>query len=226
VNFDFRRDRPNLRALRCRAVASVVGLALGVGAAAGCRSKADVAPAPPPAVPRSEALQIDQDVHYGPTCPVPRIQIDDAGVHLSLYPSNGYLVRVDAAASPSAPPSLWDREIVPAPRRCPSVGRRAGRLDQAALTSLLRQVVAALPPCPKPPDDSHLPMLYAATMIHGVVTISASPNTPASELREAGEAAARAGLAQVQLRTYGEPPPNCTGAISPVDLHGLEIPLN
>jgi len=203
----------------------MIGLALAVGAAPGCRSKAGVAPAPPPAVSHDEALEIDQDVHYGPTCPVPRIQIDEAGAHLSLYPSNGYLVRSDAAVSPSAPSSAWYREIVPAPGRCPSVGRRAGRLDQDALTSLLRQVVATLPDCPKPPNDSDMAKIYAVLMRpDGIVAIAASPNTPARDLREAGEAAARAGLAQVRLRDYEQPSPDCTGAILPAALKDLEDP--
>ena len=203
----------------------MIGLALAVGAAPGCRSKAGVAPAPPPAVSHDEALEIDQDVHYGPTCPVPRIQIDEAGVHVSLYPSNAYLVRSYWVAAPSEPPSIWDREIVLAPERCPSVGRRAGRVDQAALTSLLRQVVAALPHCPRPPDDSKIAKVYSALMSpRGIVAIAASPNTPARELREAGEAAARAGLAQVRLRDYEQPPPDCTGAILPAALKDLEDP--
>ena len=44
------------------------------------------------------------------------------------------------------------------------------------------------------------------------------------ELREAGEAAARAGLAQVRLRDYEQPPPDCTGAILPAALKDLEDP--
>jgi hypothetical protein len=51
-------------------------------------------------------------------------------------------------------------------------------------------------------------------------------NTPARELREAGEAAARAGLGQVRLRDYDEPPPICTGAILPAALAELEIPVD
>ena len=207
-----------LGALRYRGIACSAVLALAVGAPAGCRSRARGGPDAGPIV------QIDEQQRFGAlACPAPRVLIDEAGAHVSMVPSDGWLVQADGPPPRSASRSLWQREIVPAAGICPSVQRQDGRLDLPALTSLLRQILAMRPGCPEHVPASKLERaIAAASRNDNHVLIGASPDTPAGEVREVAEAAAAVGLTEVRLRQYFKPPPDCEDAIRPADLRRLE----
>jgi hypothetical protein len=207
-----------LGALRYRRIAWSAMLALAVGAPAGCRSRARGA------ADAGSTVQIDEQQRFGaPACPAPRILIDEAGAHVSMVPSNGWLVQADGPPPRGGARSLWQREIVPAAGGCPSVGRHEGRLDLPALTSLLRQIVAVRPGCPEHVPASKLERaIAAASRVDNHVLIAVSPDTPAGEVREVAEAAAAVGLTEVRLRSYFNPPPDCGDAIRPADLRRLE----
>lgn len=196
----------------------IVVLALGVFP--GCRLASE-APPHPAVSGAADELAIDMQTYFGATpCPRPRIDVDEAGAHVSIAYADLYV----AKNGQPVPGSLY---VVSEAGVCPSVERRSGEVDPTALTSLLRRIAAARPGCPAPPAR---PDPYPGT--DGLrellsyedrwVVLAAAPDMSVRELAPVGRAAAAAKLSPLKLAIYEEPAAGCAHSITPEFLHGLD----
>jgi hypothetical protein len=169
------------------------------------------------------------------SCVVPVVQIGAAGASVRMGDSTFdglFCFGGDGTGKPvrCGP----DKMIVSRVGACPSVPRRNGQLDGPALTALLEQVKARLPPCPFEPEspderDAEAEMsrrndilgaLFRAEHRHNatqMVFVGGGPDVRWQEIVAGADAAAAAGLDLWRASIAAEPPESCDGASVPVD---------
>ena len=136
---------------------------------------------------------------------------------VSIEPSAGFVLSAPVTGAKIQGPR-WQR-VVAHDGVCPSIPRKGGGLDLPAVTSLLREIAAQLPPCEEEvigadPRTGRLTLKTMGRAPTEIVLIGADPRTPWQEIVASADAAADAGFPRPRLRAL-EPAGGCREAIPP-----------